>query len=165
MQASSLETTSEKESVSVSPANHVYTLRKKRKIKTVSVLTRFPYSLDPWRSLSWVNDRGRENTFGVDCKDDCTQKQGGEKLLKYRKGVLVQIVRMNLWISKDEIGRWMIAEMESRFLVEILGVMVCASRVVKMKEHLLFCRKFRALYIQDRIVADQFVKLWKGSGS
>ena len=53
----------------------------------------------------------------------------------------------------------MIAEMESRFLVEILGVMVCESRVVKMKEHLLFCREFRALYIQDRIVADQFVKL------
>ena len=53
----------------------------------------------------------------------------------------------------------MITEMKSRFLVEILGVIVCASRVVKMKQHLPFCREFRALYIQDRIVVDQFVKL------
>ena len=40
------ETTSDKESV-VSPAILVYTLRKKREIKTMSVLTRFPCLLVP----------------------------------------------------------------------------------------------------------------------
>ena len=33
----------------------VHTLRKKREIKTVLVLTRFPCSLVPWRSLHWLN--------------------------------------------------------------------------------------------------------------
>ena len=70
LQVASSETTSDKESVIVSPVNPAYTLKKKRQIKTVSVkavsfLKRL--SLVPWRSLNWVKDWVKENYFGVDC--------------------------------------------------------------------------------------------------
>ena len=39
-------------------------------------------------------------------------------------------------------------------LVEIVGVVVCTSRVVKMKEHLPFYRKYSTLCIEDGVVAD-----------
>ena len=69
----------------MNPAIPVYALRKKTEIKTVSVLTGPPCSLVLWRSLNWLNDRGRENIFDVDFKDPCAQKYGGEKVLRYRR--------------------------------------------------------------------------------
>ena len=45
--ASSSETPRDKESVVVSPITPVYTLRKKRKMETVSVFTTLPCSLIP----------------------------------------------------------------------------------------------------------------------
>ena len=36
--------------------------------------------------------------------------------------------------------------------MEILGVIVCTSRAMKMKEHLPFCRELSALCIEDRVV-------------
>ena len=69
----------------MSPVITVHTLRKKWEIKTVPILTRFSSSLIPWRSWSrWLNRWCRENAFGVDCWDSCTQKKGGGKLLRYR---------------------------------------------------------------------------------
>ena len=72
LQVASSETTSDKESVIVSPVIPAYTLKKKREIKTVSVkavsfLKRLSCSLVPWRSLNWVKDWVKENYFGVDC--------------------------------------------------------------------------------------------------
>ena len=40
-------------------------------------------------------------------------------------------------------------------LVEIVGVVACTSRVVKIKEHLPFCREFKALCIEDRVAVDR----------
>ena len=81
------------------------------------VLTILPNFLVAWRSLNWQNVWARENIFGVDCWDGCTQKEGGEKLLSYKKkGVLVGIVRMILWTSKGEIGMWELTEKEELFL-------------------------------------------------
>ena len=45
----------------------------------------------------------------------------------------------------------------NKFLVEIVGVVVYTSRVVKMKEHLPFCREFSILCIEDRVVVDRVV--------
>ena len=45
----------------------------------------------------------------------------------------------------------------SGFLIEIAEVVLCTSRVWKMKEHLLFCREFRTLYIEDRVAVDLVV--------
>ena len=42
-------------------------------------------------------------------------------------------------------------------MLEIVRVVVCASRVVKIKEHLPFCRKFSILFIEDRVVFDHVV--------
>ena len=58
----------------VSPVIPVYSLKKKSKIKTVSVLVRVPCPLAPSRSLNWLNGRGRANNFDVDCRDGCTKK-------------------------------------------------------------------------------------------
>ena len=63
-------------------------------------------------------------------------KKGGETWLKQRQG----------------------------FLLEILGVVVCTSRVVKMKEHLPFRKEFSIFCIENRIVVDPVVQLWKKSG-
>ena len=51
---------SNKESVTVIP---VYTLKKKKEIKPVSVLTRLLCSLVSWCSLNWLNGWGRESIF------------------------------------------------------------------------------------------------------
>ena len=40
-------------------------------------------------------------------------------------------------------------------MVEIKGVVVCTSKVVKMKEHLPFCKEFGILCIEDRVVVDR----------
>ena len=48
----------------------------------MSILTGLPHSLVPWCCLNWLNDR--ENTFGVHCRGGCTEKYGGEKLVRYR---------------------------------------------------------------------------------
>ena len=48
-------------------------------------------------------------------------------------------------------------EVEEQFLVEIVALVVCTSRVVKMKEHLPFCREFSILCIEDRVVADHVI--------
>ena len=39
--------------------------------------------------------------------------------------------------------------------MEIVGVAVYSGRVVKIKEHLPFCRKFRILCIENRVVVDR----------
>ena len=41
--------------------------------------------------------------------------------------------------------------------MEIVGVVVCASRVLKMKEHLLFRKEFSILCIENRVVVDHVV--------
>ena len=41
--------------------------------------------------------------------------------------------------------------------MEILVVVVCTARVVKMKEHLLFYREISILCIGDRVVDDRIV--------
>ena len=61
----------------------VHSSRKKEEIKTVSFLTILRNCLVTWRSLNWKNVWSREKFFGADCWDDCTQKEGGEKLLSY----------------------------------------------------------------------------------
>ena len=45
-------------------------------------------------------------------------------------------------------------EVEKQILSEIVGMVVCTNRVVKMKEHLTFRSKFSILCIEDRVVAD-----------
>ena len=42
-------------------------------------------------------------------------------------------------------------------MVEIVAVVVCISRVGKMKEHLPFCREFSILGIGDRAVVDRVI--------
>ena len=49
-----------KESVIVNPVIPVYTLRMEKEIKTVPVLSRLPFSLAFWGSLSWLNGWNRE---------------------------------------------------------------------------------------------------------
>ena len=39
--------------------------------------------------------------------------------------------------------------------MEIVGVVVCTSRVVEMKGHLPFCREFSTLFIEDRVDVDR----------
>ena len=39
--------------------------------------------------------------------------------------------------------------------MDIVEVVVCARRVVKMKEHLQFCGEFSILCIEDRVVVDR----------
>ena len=41
--------------------------------------------------------------------------------------------------------------------MKIVGVVVCTNRVLKMKEHLTFCREFSKLCIEDRVVVDRVV--------
>ena len=40
-------------------------------------------------------------------------------------------------------------------MVEIVGVVVCTSRVVKMRENLQFVKEFSMLYMKDRVTADR----------
>ena len=48
-------------------------------------------------------------------------------------------------------------KLRKKFLVEILGMVVCTSEVIKMKEHLPFCRKLSILCIESRVVVDHVV--------
>ena len=48
-------------------------------------------------------------------------------------------------------------EVEEQFLVEIVALVVCTSRVVKMKEHLPFCREFSIRCIEDRVTVNYVV--------
>ena len=41
--------------------------------------------------------------------------------------------------------------------MEIIALLVCSTRVVKMKEHLPFCREFSILCIEDKVVVDHVV--------
>ena len=41
--------------------------------------------------------------------------------------------------------------------MDIVRIIVCTSRVVKMKEHLPFRKKFSILGIENRVVVDQIV--------
>ena len=77
----------------------------------LSDLTRLPGYLVLWRSLNWLNGCGRENFFWW-------RLLGGAKIAKVqRKGVLVGIARMVLWISKGGIGRWKLTEVEEHIFV------------------------------------------------
>ena len=46
-------------------------------------------------------------------------------------------------------------EVEKQTLVEIVVVVACTSKVVKMNEDLLFCRESSILCIEDRVVVDR----------
>ena len=39
--------------------------------------------------------------------------------------------------------------------MEVVGVVVCTSRVVKMRENLRFCKEFSILYMEDRVSVDR----------
>ena len=41
--------------------------------------------------------------------------------------------------------------------MEIVGMVVCTGRIVKMKKHIAFCREFKTLYIEDGVVIDRVV--------
>ena len=41
--------------------------------------------------------------------------------------------------------------------MEIIALVVCSNRVVKMNEHLPFLREFSILCIEDRVVVDHVV--------
>ena len=43
------------------------------------------------------------------------------------------------------------------FLLEIVGVVVCTVRVVKMKEHLPFCKEFSTICTEHRVVVERVV--------
>ena len=100
-----------KESVIVSRVITVHTLGKKGEIETVSDLTRLPGYLVLWRSLNWLNAWGRENIFWW-------RLLGGAKIAKVqRKVVLVEIVKMVFWISKEGIWRWKLTDVEEKIFV------------------------------------------------
>ena len=65
------------------------------------------------------------------------------------------IVKMILWKSKGRIGK--LIKVEEGFLVEIVGVVVSTSTVVKMKEPTQFCKEFIILCIEDRVVVGSVV--------
>ena len=67
------------------------------------------------------------------------------------------IVRLILRTSKGKIGRLKLTKVEERTLVEIVVVVACTIRVMKMKEHLLLYRELSILYIEDRAVVDRDV--------
>ena len=54
-------------------------------------------------------------------------------------------------------GRWKLTEVEKRFLIKTVGVVVCTSGVVKIREHLPFSREISILFIEDRVVFDHVV--------
>ena len=57
--------------------------------------------------------------------------------------------------SKGRIGKLM--EVEEGFLVEIVGVVVSTSTVVKMKTPTPFCKEFIIICIEDRVVVGSVV--------
>ena len=61
------------------------------------------------------------------------------------------IARRILRKIKGGIGRLTLFE------VEVVEVVICRSRVVKMKEYLPFCREFNILCIEDRVVTVELV--------
>ena len=71
--------------------------------------------------------------------------------------MLVGIVRLILWTSKGKIGRLKLTKVEERTLVEIVVVVACTIRVMKMKEHLLLYTELSILCIEDRAVVDRDV--------
>ena len=81
------------------------------------ILTRLHSCFVLWRSLNWLNGWGKENIFGVDCWDGCTQKQRGERnAAVWRKGVLVWVLRMILLKIKGGKLRWKLTEVEERIV-------------------------------------------------
>ena len=71
--------------------------------------------------------------------------------------MLVGIVRLILWTSKGKIGRLKLTKVEEQTLVEIVVVVACTIRVMKMKEHLLLYTELSILCIEDRAVVDRDV--------
>ena len=71
--------------------------------------------------------------------------------------MLVGIVRLILWTSKGKIGRLKLTKVEERTLVEIVVVVACTIRIMKMKEHLLLYTELSILCIEDRAVVDRDV--------
>ena len=47
--------------------------------------------------------------------------------------------------------------------MQIVGVVVCTNRIVKMKEHLSFFREFSILFIEDRAAVDRLSNFEKES--
>ena len=60
--------------------------------------------------------------------------------------MLVGIVNIILWTSKGETGRWKLTKKEESFLMHIV-----TNKVVKMKKHLPFFRKFRIFSIESEV--------------
>ena len=73
--------------------------------------------------------KNRKVSVGVDCKDYFVKSKGG-------------------------IRRWKLTEVEGRMLMEIIGVVICTSRVMKMRENLPFCKEFSILYMEGRVSVD-----------
>ena len=63
---------------------------------------------------------------------------------------------MILWPSKSGVEKWKLPSGRI-ILADIVGVVVCTSRVVKMKEHLPFRKEFNTLCIEERVAVDQIV--------
>ena len=98
--------------------------------KTVSVLTRLPSSLSPWRSPNWLNGCGTKTFVGEDCWDGFTQTSRDKQLLRCRgRGcyVLLGIVRMILWKGKSEKGRWKVAKVEEYIFSRHCRIVGCEN--------------------------------------
>ena len=64
---------------------------------------------------------------------------------------------MILQTSKGGIGRGKLSEVAEWNLLKIITVVICTSRVVKMKEHPPFWREFNIFCIEDIDVFDLVV--------
>ena len=74
-----------------------------------------------------------------------------------RKLVLMGLVWMILRTRKSGMGRWKLTEVEKQFLMETVGVVVCTSGVVKIREQVPFFWEFSILFIEDRVAFDHVV--------
>ena len=52
------------------------------------------------------------------------------------------------------IEKWKFTEIEEWILGGDCRVVICTSKVVKMKEHLPYCREFSIICIEDRVAVD-----------
>ena len=74
-----------------------------------------------------------------------------------RKLVLMGLVWMILRTRKSGMGRWKLTEVEKQFLMETVGVVVCTSGVVKIRQQVPFFWEFSILFIEDRVAFDHVV--------
>ena len=139
-----------KESVIVRPAFPVHTSRKKEEAKSVSVLTRLPCSFIPWHNLYRLNGWSKENG----CRDGCMQKKKAKNYWVIEKGSVSGDCKY-YFVDKQGGNRKVNIGWKRRngFLAEIVGVVVCTSKILNSKEHLLFYKEFSILCIEDWVAA------------